>query len=79
MWTDRRTDGRTDMTLIVAFLNFAKAPKNICQVCHDVYVFVFFINLTAILALYNIYSSLIFAIASHFCFYKVGTELWNII
>jgi hypothetical protein len=28
MWTDGRADGRTDMTkLIVAFLNFANAPK----------------------------------------------------
>jgi hypothetical protein len=28
-WTDERREGRTDMTkLIVAFRNFAKAPKN---------------------------------------------------
>ena len=25
--TDRRTDGQTDMNLIVAFRNFAKGPK----------------------------------------------------
>ena len=30
-WTDGRTDGRTDMTkLILAFRDFAKAPKNCC-------------------------------------------------
>ena len=29
MWTDRRTDRQTDMIkIIVAFGNFAKAPKN---------------------------------------------------
>jgi len=27
---DRRTDGQTDMKLIVIFLKFANAPKNNC-------------------------------------------------
>jgi hypothetical protein len=28
MWTDGRTDRRADMTKLIAFRNFAKAPKN---------------------------------------------------
>jgi len=45
---DGRTDGRTDMTkLMVAFRNFANAPKKKNSLAHTMYVFVCFIRFSA--------------------------------
>ena len=56
MWTDVHTDRHTYMTkLIVAFLNFANAPKN-CTFCpqSDFMCSVWVTQQTAIISLYNI-------------------------